>query len=283
MTRPTFSQREGLKPLKIPFQLKTMDKDLRTSLWNLIMEYVMPTSSYVFETPYAQGIWKHVYSDLFKKPLDELPALTTNLESEVKKLILSIYDYNEVYDLIEFLANDNDLLELKEYFIKRCNVILQRESAGYHFVSGKIIRITSKEEIETIESAGAGPLSTVNLHMERALTLLSDRTNPDYRNSIKESVSAVEALCQKITGRSTATLGEALDLIAKQGKISLPQALRLSFDKIYGYSSSSHGIRHALSGVPTLNYDDAKYMLVSCSAFVNYLITKAEEAGIKLN
>jgi len=33
---------------------------------------------------------------------------------------------------------------------------------------------------------------------------------------------------------------------------------------------------------PNLTFDDAKYMLVSCSAFVNYLKAKAADAGLKL-
>ena len=32
-----------------------------------------------------------------------------------------------------------------------------------------------------------------------------------------------------------------------------------------------------------LKYDDAKFILVSCSAFINYLIAKSAEAGIEIN
>ncbi|MGY0035854.1 hypothetical protein [Pedobacter sp. NJ-S-72] len=32
----------------------------------------------------------------------------------------------------------------------------------------------------------------------------------------------------------------------------------------------------------TCELEDARFMLVSCSAFVNYLIVKAEKAGIEL-
>jgi len=33
---------------------------------------------------------------------------------------------------------------------------------------------------------------------------------------------------------------------------------------------------------PTLDIEDATFMLVSCSAFVNYLVVKAQKAGIKV-
>ena len=118
--------------------------------------------------------------------------------------------------------------------------------------------------------------------MNRALELLSDRQNPDPRNSIKESISAVESLCQKIVGRDNATLGDALNVIRSKKQIDLPQSLRDALNKIYGYASSAQGIRHALSDEPTLSADDARFMLVSCSAFINYMIVKASDAGIQL-
>jgi hypothetical protein len=40
------------------------------------------------------------------------------------------------------------------------------------------------------------------------------------------------------------------------------------------------GIRHALLEESTLDLDDAKFMLVSCSGFVNYLAAKAAKAGV---
>jgi hypothetical protein len=34
--------------------------------------------------------------------------------------------------------------------------------------------------------------------------------------------------------------------------------------------------------LPTVDQDDARYMLVTCSAFVNYLISEAIKSGIDL-
>jgi len=51
-------------------------------------------------------------------------------------------------------------------------------------------------------------------------------------------------------------------------------ALIKGFSSLYGYTSEADGIRHALLEEPHVGFDEAKYMLVSCSAFVNYLIAK---------
>ena len=103
--------------------------------------------------------------------------------------------------------------------------------------------------------------------------MLADRKAPDYRNSIKESISAVEALCNIITGNSSATLGKALSEIEK--KHNLHPALKNAFSSLYGWTCDAGGIRHALEENNTIvEFEDAKFMLVSCSAFINYLKAK---------
>ena len=114
---------------------------------------------------------------------------------------------------------------------------------------------------------------------------MSNRTSPDYRNSIKESVSAVESICRIVLEDQNITLGKALDRIEKKGNVKIQRALRDAFDHLYGFTSGSEGIRHAMGLLedPNLNLEEAQFMLVSCSAFVNYLTIKAEKSGIKLN
>ena len=93
-------------------------------------------------------------------------------------------------------------------------------------------------------------------------------------------LSAVESLCNLITGSKKSTLGQALKLLKQ--KIEIHQALEKSFSILYGYTSDADGIRHALLEDTNLDFEDAKFMLVSYSAFVNYLIEKAAKAGIKI-
>lgn len=49
---------------------------------------------------------------------------------------------------------------------------------------------------------------------------------------------------------------------------------RAALGNLYGYTSDGDGIRHSLLEEPNLDYSDAKFMLVTCSAFVNYLTSK---------
>lgn len=78
-------------------------------------------------------------------------------------------------------------------------------------------------------------------------------------------------------------LSDALSALEKALGDPLPPSLKLAFDKLYAYASAEDGIRHALMDEPKLDFEEAKFMLVACSAFVSYLIVKADKAGIKLS
>jgi hypothetical protein len=116
-----------------------------------------------------------------------------------------------------------------------------------------------------------------------SISLAADRKSPDYRNSIKESISAVEAICSLVVaGSSSATLGQALKELEKKKSVDMDPALKGTFEKLYGYTSDAEGILHAFLKESNLDFEDAKFMLVSCSAFIYCLIVKSAKAGIKL-
>lgn len=160
------------------------------------------------------------------------------------------------------------------------NVILEEEKSGYRLINEKFVNITNKAELDSLHQASNSPYHSVNIHIRKAISLYSDRKNPDYENSIKESISAVEAMCCTITGMtgSSATLGAAIKRLEDSG-IIIHAALRDAFSKMYGYTSDSDGIRHGGIDFKNAPAEDAKYMLVSCSAFVNYLIEKHGKIG----
>lgn len=128
---------------------------------------------------------------------------------------------------------------------------------------------------QTIEDAlsNVSIYKSVETHLTRSLELLSNRNSPDYRNSINESISAVEAYCIILTNDSKATLGKALAKIEKE--FNLHNGLKAAFSALYGYASDSGGIRHSLlQDDIEITLEDAKFMLISCSAFINFLKSK---------
>jgi hypothetical protein len=279
----SFSKRLGLEPIEKMIQLKEIDDDLKNSLWNAITTYYLnklPDHTRLAYTIFAKKFFTELWINFFKIPVDSMNPYPGNIKKDFKKIYYNDLSWHKIYELIEFLPKNNK--DEKEEFIKCCNGILARESSGYRFVNGILTPITSPEEIKSIIQSANTPLDSVNTHMKRALELFSDKQNPDPRNSVKESVSAVESLCQKIVGKDNATLGDALNVIGSKEQIHLAKPLRDALNKIYGYTSSSQGIRHALSDEPNLTIDDARFMHISCSAFINYMTIKSSNAGIKL-
>ena len=149
-------------------------------------------------------------------------------------------------------------------------------SFGFYLFENKLFLIEEDEELQEINKIIDSPYQAVKIHINKALALYSDKKKPDYENSIKESISAVESLCCIITGAtgSQATLGSTLKKLEKDGGVVIHGAMKTAFEKLYGYTSDSDGIRHGGIDFTNAPAEDAKYMLVSCSAFINYLIEK---------
>lgn len=59
----------------------------------------------------------------------------------------------------------------------------------------------------------------------------------------------------------------------EKNAITIPTALKSGIEKLYVYTNDEKtGIRHALMDeTDTPEYEEAKFMLVACSAFINYI------------
>ncbi|SEE54509.1 AbiJ-NTD4 domain-containing protein [Pseudomonas coleopterorum] len=271
-----FSQRMGIIPATPRMQLDEITSELRNSLWNVLTielfdHYQRPYDS---SFQYVKGCNFHeyvnkLYADFFKTRVDNIPPYWYELVPEISQRFYELR-WDRVYAFMEFTVGNTDPI-YSEDIARECNRVLQRENSGYRFVAGKVTPITSSEEIHEIEDAikrGNG-YAGVNTHLQTALVLMSDRENPDYRNSIKESISAVESLAKQLTGNAT-TLAPALNELEKHH--NLHPALKKAFSSLYGWTSDADGIRHCLMDVQNLTQADARFMLITCSAFINFVI-----------
>lgn len=155
--------------------------------------------------------------------------------------------------------------------VEEINQILEQENSAYRMNEYcELIPISNAEEIAEVSSAQQNSVSTVASHMNQAVALFADREKPDYANSIKEAVNALEALVRKITGEPKGTLGQLIK------NMELHPSLREAVSKLYGYASDG-GIRHAKKEddlVP--DFDTAKFVIVTSSALINFITAKSE-------
>ncbi|MCO8250187.1 AbiJ-NTD4 domain-containing protein [Comamonas thiooxydans] len=275
-----FSQRIGISSATKIAQRESMDDDLRNSIWSLLIifywsnfrraEYASYGRDDFVEGSNYEKFIKSLWIFYFKKPIDRIEAYWADCLEVLRKYYFNA-KWFEVYDFIEFIVKIGDE-EIGRRFINSANNCLETENSAYRFVDGCIVEITSAEEIDEVESAlvAGEDYSGVKTHLKAAIAMLSDRKNPDYRNSIKESISAVESLAKHLSGNKMATLGATLNVLEKSKKIH--PAMKSAFSSLYGYTSDADGIRHALMDEPNLTKADARFMLICCSAFVNYAI-----------
>ena len=234
-----FSQRKGFKPVKSVIQVEDMDDELRNGLWNaLSIHYWELAKNEDLINQALRPLCRDLWVYYFKLPIDTLGYDYYQSYKKIRDYFFKAKWY-EVYDFIEFVAQNFVFIHINEEFIEFCNSILKSELSGYRFVGSKITQITSEEEI---------------LEIEEALKIQGPFMNAK-------------------------TQGQALKEI--EDKVNLHPSLKKAFDSLYGYTSDADGIRHALFDEPNVTFEDAKFMLVSCSAFVNYLIAKTSQAKIK--
>lgn len=282
-----FSERYGyLKPSEIIIREKItieiqnaicscfdrLEGDLRSTTVGSLFTYI----------DLEKHIWTYFFNQRESKFYDRSSyqiVVTPYIEAKsvewFRKLDLVEFAIKYLYDLSK---NNNDrFLTIYNAFVNRLNNEFERFNFAYRIINNEIVEVSSKEEIRAIEDALQSKQNNIKLHLNRALELYAKRPSGDYRNSIKESISAVEAYCREKTGENT--LGKALKKLENNG-IIIPKLLEAAFDKLYAYTNHPDtGIRHALmddEGTYTPSADEALFMLVSCCSFINYLNKKVE-------
>ncbi len=278
-----FSQRIGKVDVPTTVQADGMTNELRNGLWNAIMgsmpEDLRQLSSNCYASDLVVRFFTVIWRYFWKKPVDAIHLHTVANRLELRDLFFECEWYT-VYDFIEFLLQHpktNDCYINKKALTNNCNAVLKEELSAWRIVENELVKITDDVELKSLQAALSSTKGTrfapVEEHLRTASRLLFDRKAPDPRNSIKESISAIEAIAAIITGKSDAILGQALKQL-EQGH-GLHPALKKAFSSLYGYTSDAGGIRHALiDEADNCDVDDAKYMLITCTAFVNYLLAK---------
>lgn len=276
-----FSEKYGYKAEK-QLQHECISDALRRRIWNLFYQWEIQDGG--LSSP-RLNLALHGKQTIEEKICDRLGFVVNasvkglNAQGKIEKYLTKDCEWYEVYDFVDVHLSVIDE-EKKVQRAKKYNELLEQEKAGYRVVNFSVEPITNQQEIATIEAVLVSPYRSVNEHLQKALELYGDRKNPDYENSIKESISAVEAMCCIITGMTgaQATLGKAIKKIKDSG-VHIHSAMESAFSSLYGYTSDQDGIRHGGIDFKNVPAEDAKYMLVSCSAFVNYLIEKWSKVG----
>lgn len=269
-----FGERIGVVPQKM-IQRDSMNDDLRNSIWNMLYNKLFSeTSDYMNNAGYSSVIelQKRVIVYYLKKPSHLIEDyIVSNINDMIYKWIKAA-EWYKIYELVEFIIGEFPIdSNYYRYFDFEYDNIAKHEMSAWRLVNGRFVEITSENELEELKtSLSDDRFPGVQQHLSAALELMAQKPEPDYRNSIKESISAVESMAMNITGDPNHSLGQALDVMFKDK--GLHPALKKGFGALYGYTSNAEGIRHAmLDNGAAVTAAEARFFLISCSAFVNYL------------
>jgi len=279
-----FSNRVGITKARSVVQMDDIDSGLKNKLWNVLYsEFVLiHDNEFQDETKYSKSyrFFINLWHNFFEKTVDKIPKYKSLMFLEIRKYFFDC-EWFDVYNLIDFIFLNSNEID-KKSFKNNLNSILENELSGYRLIDSGLIPISDVKELEEIEEvlykSNQYGFDGVKAHMETALKIFSNKKAPNFRNVIKESISAVESISKTLAADEKAELGKALTIL--KSKVGIHGALEKGFKSIYGYTSDSDGIRHALLEKDNLDLEDARYMLISCSAFINYLIVKADKAGL---
>lgn len=285
--RGCFSESIGKSKCAMEMQYEDFDNRTRTLISNKLFEvlrFFLDSNSFGcnIKPGYNDSVGNHFCKAILSDVFNKSTVLQYDDTFSWKKVYIYIQqvienaECNEVLDILWYINSwiNQHYYSYKEYFSEIFNNLFETEYVGYRFIGDKIVAITDRCEIDEIEQACNAPYNGCKAHIEKAVGFLADREHKDYKNCIKESISAVESVCKIIVDDEKATLGEAIKKLKEKG-IKFHQALEKSFSMLFGYTSDEGGIRHAEGlFVSEVSFEEAKFMLVSCSAFVNYLISE---------
>jgi hypothetical protein len=229
-----FGKRFGFESSELKIQIDSMDNDLKTDLYNSYLIYIHEQIEHTehSENDYRRQhrlIWVHY----LRQPLDKFPSYDYMFRDRINSQIVN-QPWYKTYELFEFLFKtlDGRLYKL-DSFKNYINLMLERNNSAYRVVESMFVPISNNQEIEEVGKAKANAKSSGIMgfgeHLASAVMLLSKKPSPDYRNSIKESISMVEAICRTIEP-SENTLGKALNKIEAKGKLNA--VLKTSFEKL---------------------------------------------------
>ena len=302
--RNGFSDRNKIDKLNTIIQTDSFDERTRIQLYNFFVR-VIEKDEYIYPIE-KETFYFDILSNVYCEPIEDYDYSKDKYvrlcKTYIKETFLSD-SYDAFLSLIEYMSNLLDevyIPQRNEHYFEaqyyydynnetnninctnirdKVNELFEKECVGYRFIGEKIVAITDKIEIKEIEKCLQSDYECCRVQIKKAIGFLADREQKDYKNCIKESILAVESICKIIVGDEKASLGEAIKKL-KSNNINIHPALETAFLKLFGYTSDEGGIRHAEGlFVSDVSFEEAKFMLVSCSAFVNYLI--AEYGKIK--
>lgn len=281
--RKALSFMQMIGETELPRQLSPNEapKNLRLRLWDEVHTILNRTKTYRAGRGYLsdshRSHFAHVYSQVLEIPSDENRYSLSEFITRMKPIFLDDSP-NMLYATIDVILRYSGG---NHVFTGPITGIMTHMQSPYRVYGTPPLLVPLDEHtIAVLKKAGEETNSLKNTgsnaHLTKAMNFLS---TGEWTSSVRESINAVESLCRNLTGENT--LGKALNNFEKNG-ISIEGNLKNSIEKLYSWTNTDEGIRHALISQNSSNVSEAEaiYMVGVCASFCAYLTNKARQSGL---
>jgi hypothetical protein len=129
--------------------------------------------------------------------------------------------------------------DVQEYIAAELQLLFLEENLAFEFSNGVVNRRGRRNTQQQVARAqlvlGDPKLSAALEHFNKALNFFRDVSKPDYENSVKDAVCAVEATARVLFPSGGSTLGDVVKSITGSDAGQLPRALAQTFHGLYGF------------------------------------------------
>ncbi len=166
------------------------------------------------------------------------------------------------------------------YIAAELQRLFLEESLAYEFTDGAVRRRGRKNTVELTSKSqvvlGATELISARQHFEKALQFFRHPTKPDFENTVKEAVCAVEATGKMLFPMAKAsTLGDLIKWFGTTKLVSVPKALTQTLTGIYAFRNGAEGVAHGATTGGRVSAEVAEYVLAVCASQIIYLVDLA--------
>lgn len=282
----TFSQRVGEAPLTDSFQIGELTPKFRNLVWHAVSQDIDSctvsddvsrslsgeTESY-FERDELGDFWKEFIPELCMKvldlPHDSYERSPAGAKKALRQLILK-GEYHLVLSAIEQIVRlvpFASLIEnLTEYFRYTAYTLVGSSRDAY------IIPAASEEAKKSISNALENINNKENKAVKAGLRKAAEAINRKaYRDSVRESVNALEASARRVDPEGSNSLGKAISHLQDSDLIN-HEALAKTFSSLYGYASDQ--ARHTPKKAVEIDMEEAIFVYTACISFIDYLNIK---------
>lgn len=273
-----FSQREGLSPLPIAYELEELSYEVRNEIKYILEEELNKYFGFYRgneELPDWRKMFKDWHVQVLKLHVEGFHP--DNTRYQLLGLI-STGPYNQVLDTLEFFINHKILAN--HFLRNEISDLFEREQVAYLLIEKNknhqiFVPRASKEEgeayLRALDLLDSDSFNGARKNLAEAGYHLAKK---EYDKSVRESIHAVESMIRVLTGNRNIKYSDGLRELSK--KFSLHGALGEGLVKLYGFFSDADGVRHSsIEGVVSVDEETAFYFLGACASFVTLLTRKA--------